>query len=191
MNKNPFQDILARTSHDKAFRQEFLRDPAGVLRQAGIQVPHGKTIKVLENSDEQMYVVLPTSLREEPANWNRRERPAPGARREAPGLVMEWTEAGLALAGRIDSVNAQALREELDRVSGNLFIDFGKVTFMSSLGLSVLLAARKRLQVSEKSIALCGVSEAIMGVFALTNTDSLFTFYDSKDVAGLAPWVPA
>ena len=188
MIKNPLSDILTRTSHDKAFRQEFLRDPAGVLRQAGIQVPHGKTIKVLENSDEQMYIVIPTSLREQPANWNRRERPAPGAKREAPGLVMEWNEAGLALTGRIDSASAKALREELERVSGNLLMDFGKVTFMSSLGLSVLLEARKRLQLSGKSIALCAVPEPILSVFALTNTDSLFTFYDPNEIPSLGPW---
>ena len=188
MNKNPFQDILVRTSHDKKFREQFLRDPEGVLRQAGIQVPHGKTIKVLEHSDERMYIVIPTSLRDQPANWNRRERPAPGAKREVPGLVMEWTEAGLALSGRIDSASAPALRDELERVSGNLLLDFSKVFFMSSAGLSVLLAARKRLQANEKGIALCGVSEEIMGVFTLTNTDALFSFYDPKDMAGLASW---
>lgn len=189
MSKNPLLDVLTRTSTDKAYREEFLRDPAGVLRRAGIQVPEGRAIKVLENSDDQMYIVIPTSAEDQPANWERQERPAPGERKEAPGLIMEWTEDGLVLIGRIDNQSAQALRDELDRVSGNLFVDFRKVTFMSSVGLSVLLATRKRLQPNGKTISLCNVPEPIMNIFALTTTDTLFQFYDPEDVTPFFPGV--
>ena len=189
MSKNPLLDVLTRTSTDKAFREDFLRDPAGLLRRAGIQVPEGRTIKVLENSDEQMYIVIPTSAEDQPANWERQERPAPGEKKQAAGLVMEWTEDGLVLSGRIDNQSGQALREELDRVSGNLFIDFRKVAFMSSVGLSVLLAARKRLQPAGKTVSLCNVPEPIMSIFALTTTDTLFQFYDPEDVTPFCPWM--
>ena len=189
MKKNPLLDVLTRTSTDKAFREEFMRDPGGVLRRAGVQVPEGRQIKLLENTDEQMYIVIPTSSEDQPANWERQERPAPGEKKEAPGLSLAWTEDGLALKGRIDNQSAKALQDELARVSGNVFIDLSKITFMSSIGLSVLLATRRRLQENGKTISLCNVPEPIMGIFALTNTDGLFQFYDPEDVTPFCPWV--
>ena len=187
MKKNPLLDIMTRTSTDKAFREEFLRNPAGVLKRSGIHVPEGKTIVVHENSDEQMYIVLPTSVEDQPATWERQERPAPGERKEAPGLTMEWTEEGLILKGRIDAVSAKSLGEELDRVSGNLAIDFAEVIYMGSLGLSMLIAARKRLYPNGKAISLYNASEQIKNVFALTNTDSLFDFVDPTDLIYFYP----
>lgn len=187
MKKNPLLDILGRTSTDKAFREEFLRDPAGVLKRAGIHVPEGKTITVHENSDEHMYIVIPTSGEDQPAKWSREERPAPGEKKESHGLAIEWGEDALILKGRIDAVSAKDLRGEMERASGSLVIDLQEVDYMGSLGLSVLLEARKRLHANGKTLTLYNVPDEIKNVFALTNTDSLFYFVDPPDLLYFCP----
>ena len=181
MKDNPLQNILMRTATDKAYREKFMKDPAGELQRAGIHVPEGKKIKVLENTDDHMFIVLPTSAQEQPANWERAERPAPGERKESGSLVMEWNASGLSLKGRIDSSSASGLRAELDRVTGNLCMDFTGVTYMASAGIAVLLSAQKRLQPGGKEISLYNVSAPIRNVFALSSMDTLFRFLSPVD----------
>ena len=181
MKDNPLQNVLMRTATDKAYREKFIKDPAGELQRAGIHVPEGKHIKVLENSDEQMVIVLPTSAQEQPAHWQRAERPVPGERKEAGSLVMEWNESGLSLKGRIDSVSAPGLRAELDRDTGNLCLDFTGVTYMASAGIAVLLSTQKRLQGGGKELSLYNVSAPIRNVFALSSMDTLFRFLSPVD----------
>lgn len=176
MDKNPLSDILIRACTDKAFREELLRDAAGVLRRSGIQVPEGIVVKVLENTDERIHVVLPTNLTDQPANWAHDERPAPGEEKEEAGLVIQWTENGLSLIGRISSENAPVLKQELNRVKANLYIDFKGITYMSSAGLGALLATQKRLMSDKKELFLCDVAPAIRNVFSLSGLDSLFQF---------------
>lgn len=180
MEKNPLHDILIRTCSDKAFRQEFLKNPAEVLRRAAILVPAGVTVKVLENTDEEIHIVLPTSIEEQPANWACNERPAPGEERETPTLLLRWTEEGLVLSGRIGVESAPLLRQELDRANGNLLIDFRQVDFMSSAGLGVLLAAQKRLAAAHKTLYLCDVPVPIQNLFSLSGMDTFFKFVKSE-----------
>jgi hypothetical protein len=52
-------DVFARTMTDPEFKAQFIADPAGVLSAAGVEVPEGLTIKVVENSSSTFYVVLP------------------------------------------------------------------------------------------------------------------------------------
>jgi len=183
--KNPLRDVLARTCTDREFRNEFLRDPAGVLKRAGIGVPPGKTIKVLEDSDAEMFVVLPTNLDDQPANWEHQERPPPGEERTAARLVMRWDDNGLSLGGRIDGQSAVALREELERANGNLLIDFRDVEFMSSAGIAVLLATQKRLTQTGRELYLCGVPPAVGNVLALTGVDAVLNLVSATDEVNL------
>jgi hypothetical protein len=44
---------------DPEFKAQFIADPAGVLSAAGVEVPEGLTIKVVENSSSTFHVVLP------------------------------------------------------------------------------------------------------------------------------------
>jgi anti-sigma B factor antagonist len=175
MEKNPLQEVLVQTCMDKAFRESFLRDPAGVLQEAGIQVPAGVTIKVLQNSDDQIYIVLPTSLNGQSLGW----APVPGEVSSAAGLTIKWTDNGVSLSGRISSENAPMLKQELQRATENLLIDFGGVDFMSSAGLGVLLATQKRLTADRKEMYLCNVAAPIRNIFALSGLDSLFQFVGS------------
>jgi hypothetical protein len=49
-----------RAARDPQFRQELQRDPKGVVeRELGVQLPANMQISVLEESPDQMYLLLP------------------------------------------------------------------------------------------------------------------------------------
>ena len=52
-------DVFARAMTDPEFKAQFVADPAAVLSAAGVEVPEGLTIKVVENSSTTFHVVLP------------------------------------------------------------------------------------------------------------------------------------
>ena len=52
-------DVFARAMTDSEFKAQFIADPAAVLSAAGVEVPEGLTIKVVENSSTTFHVVLP------------------------------------------------------------------------------------------------------------------------------------
>jgi anti-anti-sigma factor len=176
VEKNPLREVLIQTCTDKAFRENLLKSPAETLRKVSIEVPEGITIKVLQNSDDQLYIVLPTSLEDQPSAWTHRDRPEPGEVCESEGLTIRWTDHGLTLDGRINSESAPKLRQELERANTNLLIDFTGVTFMGSAGLGVLLATHKHLAASRKELYLCNVAAPIKNIFSLSGLDSFFNF---------------
>jgi len=56
---NPFQQIIAKCWADEAFKLRLLADPAGTLKQEGVEPPSGVSIQVLENTDTQICLVIP------------------------------------------------------------------------------------------------------------------------------------
>jgi Nitrile hydratase, alpha chain len=54
-----WQHLVARTWSDPALKAKLLADPAGVLKANGLTVPAGVTVKVLENTDRVLNLVLP------------------------------------------------------------------------------------------------------------------------------------
>jgi len=53
------QQIIAKCWADEAFKQRLLADPAGTLKQEGVEIPAGVSIKVVENTDTSFYWVIP------------------------------------------------------------------------------------------------------------------------------------
>ena len=76
----------------------------------------------------------------------------------------------LALEGRLDTVTAPELeavvKNDLQDVT-DLTIDMGKLEYVSSAGLRVLLAAHKAMM-KQGAMKLVNVNETVMGVFELT-----------------------
>lgn len=54
-----FAEVVARASSDDDFRAKLTADPRAVLTEAGINVPEGKTINVVQNTANESYLVLP------------------------------------------------------------------------------------------------------------------------------------
>ncbi len=55
-----FGRLVEKAWSDKAFKEKLLTDSAGVLKEAGIDVPEGVEIRFLENTEKVIHVVLPS-----------------------------------------------------------------------------------------------------------------------------------
>jgi hypothetical protein len=52
--------LIARASQDAALKQELLNSPKTVIqRELGISLPEGSDVKVVEETDNNAYIVLP------------------------------------------------------------------------------------------------------------------------------------
>ena len=51
--------IIAKAWRDPSFKAKLLADPQGTLRQAGVSIPAGVTVKVVENTGTHFHFVLP------------------------------------------------------------------------------------------------------------------------------------
>lgn len=51
--------MVARAWRDPAFKAKLLADPHAALKDAGIPVPAGVAVKVVENTDTHVHLVLP------------------------------------------------------------------------------------------------------------------------------------
>src|SRR5580658_3582489 len=56
---DPQSRVIGEAMSDPAFRKRLLADPAGTLKGAGVEVPEGVTIEVVEDSATKVHLVLP------------------------------------------------------------------------------------------------------------------------------------
>lgn len=54
-----FSSIVSRYYGDPDFKARMDADPAGVLREAGIDIPKDVDVKLLFNTDDTLHIVLP------------------------------------------------------------------------------------------------------------------------------------
>ncbi len=52
--------VIARAWTDPAYKAKLLSDPHAALAEAGVEVPAGVTVKVVENTADTTHLVLPT-----------------------------------------------------------------------------------------------------------------------------------
>jgi hypothetical protein len=51
--------VIAKAWSDKSFKEKFLSDPKAVLEANGLPLPADLEVKVLEQTDKLMYIVVP------------------------------------------------------------------------------------------------------------------------------------
>lgn len=51
--------VVAQAWSDDAYRQRLISDPAAALEAQGMAVPAGKQIRIIEDTDDTVHVVLP------------------------------------------------------------------------------------------------------------------------------------
>ena len=51
--------VIAKTWRDPSFKAKLLADPQGTQRQAGVSIPAGVTVRVVENTGTHFHFVLP------------------------------------------------------------------------------------------------------------------------------------
>lgn len=91
------------------------------------------------------------------------------------------------LQGRLDhSLTPQleaTLRTLLEEGHPHLLIDLSAVTYMNSSGLRVLVSTWRKSQKAGGEIALCGLNDRLLHLFATVGFDELFTLFPTHDQA--------
>ena len=82
-------------------------------------------------------------------------------------------EGRVALAGRLDTVQAPQAQAALDRLSGRVVVDCQALDYISSAGLGVLLKTQKRLLGAGGGLRLVGVSRHIRDIFVYSGFDQI------------------
>jgi Nitrile hydratase, alpha chain len=59
MNEKQWAQIVAKAWSDDKFKQRLLADPVAVLKEHGLNSPPGLQVKVVENTDQVLYLTLP------------------------------------------------------------------------------------------------------------------------------------
>ena len=90
---------------------------------------------------------------------------------------LEGSTLTLALEGRLDTTTApeleQVIRAELDKADA-LVLDFGKLEYISSAGLRVLLSAHKAMA-RKGGMKVVHANEMVMEVFEVTGFSDILT----------------
>ena len=72
----------------------------------------------------------------------------------------------------------------IDKQKANrLVLDFSNVKFLASRMLGVLLTVKKKSESKKGGLALCAVREDLVKVFAVTNLDRTFSFFEDQATA--------
>lgn len=58
-NQRIYADIVTRYYGDPDFKAKMDADPARVLKDEGLDIPEGATVKLLFNTDRLLHIVLP------------------------------------------------------------------------------------------------------------------------------------
>jgi anti-anti-sigma factor len=93
----------------------------------------------------------------------------------------------LVLDGELDIATSTKLDEQLealvDRSSDDLVIDLTALGFMDSMGLQVLLRARRKLGRQERNLSLICPPGPILRLLAVTNLDTAFSVHPDRSTA--------
>lgn len=98
-------------------------------------------------------------------------------------------QAIVVVAGEIDAATAPVLQQQLlalvDTGVERVVVDLTEVTFIESVGLGTLVAARKRLADGAKNLCLVIADEQvnIKGPFEITRLDDVFPIHPTREAA--------
>ena len=57
--RKEYAKIIAQAWVDEEFKAKLLADPATVLKENGIEIPEGMTVKVVEKKENEIHIPLP------------------------------------------------------------------------------------------------------------------------------------
>ncbi len=80
----------------------------------------------------------------------------------------------IVVEGRLDAAQSPLAQEFLDAVAEECVLDLGKLEYISSAGLGVLLRTHKRLMADGQGLKLVNVNSHINDIFMYSGFDKLF-----------------
>ena len=188
MSEGALKRAISRSCTDAEYRALLLRDPKQALAQVGIDVPADVDVRVHECTEDQLYVVLPAP--DGAALEDQGTRLPVGKVAEVPpGIELEWSGAQLVVRGQLDGSTAPALQRELERAYRDVDVVLSGVTFMSSAGVSALLAGQKHVEAQGCGVRLCDVPDPIRGLLEVVGVHDMFELgHTPPEPAGDDPW---
>ena len=54
-----YSKVTAKAWSDPAYKARLMADPAGVLKEAGVELPKGMKVKAVENTSDTLHFILP------------------------------------------------------------------------------------------------------------------------------------
>jgi len=90
------------------------------------------------------------------------------------------------IVGRVDSLNADTLKDYLQELNGReqrILIDCSGMEYISSAGLGALLMLLKQIQKKGGTLRLFSLSPRIAEVFEISGFDRLFQIFPDLDTA--------
>lgn len=95
---------------------------------------------------------------------------------------IEFGDEGIVMIeGRLDAAQAVKAQTFLDQVEGACVLDLGKLEYISSAGLGVLLKTHKRLMGSGSGLKLISVNHHIHDIFRYSGFDKLFEIVPASE----------
>jgi anti-sigma B factor antagonist len=117
------------------------------------------------------------------------ERPGSG-RANGFAMATQHLDGGapvVSVMGEVDGATAPGLERKLVAVAeeqpGELIVDLRGCRFFDSMALKVLLATKRRLEQSNRRLALVVSNSNLMRIFQITRFDELFEIYPSLGAA--------
>lgn len=97
------------------------------------------------------------------------------------------------ISGKLDSLTAPQAQQTIMPLleAGPVVLDAGKLQYVSSAGLRMLLLVAKKLSSKNRKAVLSGVSADIQDVMKMTGFDHMFEFHPTLDAALAAAGKPA
>lgn len=93
----------------------------------------------------------------------------------------------IGLNGRLDASTSPGVEERLmsllNQGENRLLIDFSNLTYISSVGLRVLVSLAKNVQKTNGKLALAALNKHIQEIFTIAGFTSIFSIYPSCDEA--------
>lgn len=92
----------------------------------------------------------------------------------------------VALQGRLDAHQGKqvdALLTASTQSGGHMVVNLGKVHFIDSTGLSVLVKGMKHQREQQGDLVLCELQQPVRIIFELTRLDRMFTIYPTESDA--------
>jgi len=91
------------------------------------------------------------------------------------------------LRGRLDASSSPDVENQLlgfiNQGEDRLVLDFSELTYMSSLGLRVLMMAAKNIEKVNGKLALAGLNDHIYEIFKIARFTNIFSIYPSCEEA--------
>lgn len=93
--------------------------------------------------------------------------------------IKHGTETVICLSGQLDTLSSPDLEKEITNIlkgnAQNVVLDGGKLTYISSAGLRLLLILQKKMSQKGGTFVLRNIQDSIMEIFKITGFSSFLT----------------